>query len=96
MSLFSRLFGGGSAREPDKQQEPEHYKGYDIYADPVRDGTHWRIAARIEREVEGEVKVHQLVRADTMADRDTATAESTRKAKHLIDEQGDTMFERGR
>ena len=96
MSILSRLFGGGSQKDPKPKQEPELYKGYDIHAAPVRDGTHWRVAARIEREVGGEVKSHQLIRADTIADRETAVRESLRKAKQLIDEQGDAIFNRRR
>jgi len=94
MSLFSRLFGGGARTEAEPRQEPETYKGYDIHAAPVRDGTHWRIAARIEREVDGAVQSHHMVRADVIADRETAAAESRRKARQMIDEQGDRIFDR--
>ena len=96
MSILSRLFGGGSQKDPEPQQEPELYKGYDINAEPVRDGTHWRVAARIEREVDGELRVHHMVRADVIADREVAAAQSIRKARQMIDEQGDRIFDRRR
>ena len=92
MSLFSRLFGGGSQTEPEPQQEPEQYKGYDIHPEPVREGSQWRIAARIEREVDGALRAHHMIRADMIADRETAVVESARKARQMIDEQGDRIF----
>ncbi|MDR9395560.1 HlyU family transcriptional regulator [Roseovarius sp. SYSU LYC5161] len=93
MSLLSRLFGGGPGKEPAAQPDPDHYNGYDIFPEPIREGPHWRIAARIEREVDGEVKSHYLVRADTLGEQEAAAAESVVKARRLIDEQGDGIFE---
>lgn len=94
MSLLSRLFGGrpGPDAKPQPEREPEDYKGYAIQPEPIREGSHWRVAARIEREVEGEVKSHHLIRADMLGDPDAAVAESVRKAKQMIDEQGDRIF----
>ncbi len=95
MSLFSRLFGGASDGAPEAQHEPEHYKGFDIHPEPVPDGSNWRIGARIQKEVDGALRTHQMVRADTLSDRDTAAAQSVIKAKRLIDEQGEGLFGRG-
>jgi hypothetical protein len=55
MSLFSRLFGGGgSASEP----EPEIYEDVTIHADPINEGGRYRLGARLEKEINGEVKTH--------------------------------------
>ena len=89
MSLFSRLFGG-SEKTPDAK--PETYNGFDIIADPIREGSKWRVAARIEKDVNGDVKVHQLIRADTIDDETTAIEVSIGKAKQMIDEQGEGLF----
>lgn len=97
MSLLSRLFGGRSrsgGAAPD--HEPVDYNGFAIRPEPIREGGQWRIAARIEREVAGEMKSHHLVRADMMADAEAAAAESVRKAKRLIDERGEGVFDRPR
>jgi len=94
MSILSRLFsrgGGGAAALPSVEHE-----GFTIHPEPISEGGQWRIAARIEKEVSGEVKSHHLVRADTAADRDAAAAQSTAKAKQLIDEQGEAIFAPGR
>ena len=88
MSLFSRLFGGGAS----KDVEPETHNGFKIFAEPMKDGTTWRIAARIEKEIDGEVKSHQLIRADTLESQEAASEASVRKAKQVIDEQGDRLF----
>jgi len=96
MSLLSRLFGMGSGVKTPPAPEPEAYKGYAIFAEPVREGSQWRVAARIEKELDGEARSHSLIRADMLGDPDAAAAESVTKAKRLIDEQGDAIFDRTR
>lgn len=91
MSILSRLFGGGSGgAEP--QAEAETYQGFTIFPEPQKEGNQFRIAARIEKEIGGEVKVHRLIRADMIGDRDEAVKASTGKAQQMIDEQGDGIF----
>ena len=89
MSLFSKLFGGGGSRP---EPEAEVYKDFRITPDPIREGGTFRIAARIEKEIGGEVKTHQLIRADTLEDQTAAAEASAAKARMLIDEQGDAIF----
>jgi hypothetical protein len=88
MSLFSKLFGGGG--KPAK--EPELYKEFRIFPEPQSGSGGYRLAARIEKEVEGETKTHQMIRADQIQDAEEAEAFSIRKAKQLIDEQGERLF----
>jgi len=89
MSLFSKLFGGGGSKA---EAEPTRYNGYTIYPEPVKDGATFRVAARIEKDIDGATKTHQLIRADTLDDQDAAVEASIRKAKQVIDEQGDRIF----
>jgi hypothetical protein len=89
MSLFSKLFGG--AGKP--AREPEIYKEFRIFPEPQSGSGGYRLAARIEKEMAGEIKVHHLLRADQIQSLDEAEAFSIRKAKQLIDEQGDRIFE---
>jgi hypothetical protein len=91
MSLLSRLFGGSSAPRP--EQGPEIYKDFRILAEPINEAGKFRIAARIEREVGGEAKSHQMIRADTFDSADTAREMSAAKARQMIDEQGDALFD---
>ena len=88
MSLFSRLFGGGSQSEPD----PVRYEGFDIIADPMPEGGKFRLSARIEKTIDGERKTHRVIRADVFESREQADTVSVAKAKQVIDEQGEKLF----
>ncbi len=95
-SFLSRLFGGGGggdAGRPATEGDPVEYKGYRIIPAPVPEGSQFRLAARIEGEVDGETKVHQLVRADLLGDRDAACEAAVHKARQVIDEQGARLFD---
>ena len=90
MAWFSKLFGGNAA-EP-KSEASEEYKGFRITPAPIREGGQFRIAARIEKTVDGATRTHQLIRADTTGSVDEAAVTSLAKAKQIIDEQGDGVF----
>ncbi len=79
MSLFSRLFGGGSEPPP----EPETYKGFAITPTPVKEGSRYRLSAKIEKDG----ATQEIVRADVFEDLETANDVAIRKAKQVIDEQ---------
>jgi len=91
MSFFKKLFGGGGG-EAAAEAAVETYKDYLITPTPQREGTDYRLSARIEKEVNGEMRTHLLIRADTVGGLDTAQAASVAKAKQMIDEQGDGLF----
>ena len=91
MSILSKLFGGGATPEA-APEVSETYKDFRIFAAPETDSAGYRVGARIEKEVGGEVKVHHLKRADTLRGLDDAQALSVRKAKQMIDEQGEALF----
>lgn len=95
MSLFSKLFGrgSGSAEKAPPAREPELYEGFRIFAEPRPVAAGHQVAARIEKEVGGEVKVHHLLRADTTQSADEAAAHAVHKAKQVIDEQGERIFD---
>ena len=90
MSLLSRLFGGskGGDAAPAAAGPAEEHKGFTITPTPIREGGSFRVSARIEK---GD-QTHTLIRADTINDQEAALAASVRKAKQLIDEQGDRLF----
>lgn len=93
MSLLSKLFGGGSdSGDGRKGAEPEIYKDFRIFPDPVREAGGHRVAARIEKEVDGETRIHRMIRADLCTAEDEAREISARKARLLIDEQGERLF----
>ncbi|MDV7145011.1 HlyU family transcriptional regulator [Tropicimonas sp. TH_r6] len=89
MSILSRLFGGGGGKPA---AEPEIYKGFNVFPEPIKEAGGYRVAARIEKEIDGEVKTHQLIRADVCQSETDAQEISANKAKILIDEKGDGVF----
>ena len=91
-SFFSRLFGGKSTAAPTAATQPVVHNDFRIFPDPIKDGSAFRIAARIEKTFGAEVKTHQLIRADTRASLDEASEASVAKAKQAIDQLGDTLF----
>ena len=88
MSLFSKLFGGGSA----PAAPPEEHNGFKIYPEPKSDAGGYRIAGRIEKEIGGEVKSHSFLRADIIQSKEEAERFTVLKAKQIIDEQGERLF----
>lgn len=84
MSWLSKLFG---PREAPKPATVEH-EGFTITPAPQQAGAQWRVGARIEKDG----RVHDLVRADTMGDREACADASIAKAKQAIDQQGDRLF----
>lgn len=95
MSWLSKIFGGGGAggaAPKGAAANAEEYNGFRIIPEPQKEGGQFRIAARIEKDVDGATKVHHLIRADTMAGFDQAVQASVSKARQMIDEQGERIF----
>ncbi|MFK7995366.1 MAG: HlyU family transcriptional regulator [Granulosicoccus sp.] len=95
--VFGKLFGGAKAGGSDTAEPAEavEYEGFSIVAAPFKDGSQYKTAGSISREVNGEIKTAQFIRADNHADRQSAVTHSEAKARQIIDEQGESMFERG-
>lgn len=91
MSWFSRLVSG-SSEEKTLAVEPVIHDGFRILVDPVKESAGFRVAARIEKEIGGEVRTHRMVRADTLSTAEAAAEMTLRKAKALIDQQGESIF----
>ncbi len=94
MSFLKKLFGGGNDGDssPKVTAEPVEHEGYSITPTPMKDGGQFRVCATISKEVDGEVKSHQLIRADVFTSADECSDATLRKAKQVIKEQGDRMF----
>ena len=90
MSILSRLFGRGAA--PEAEARAEIYKTCRILPQPEPADGGYRVAARIEKDLGGNVRVYHLKRADVLRSLEEAEAFSIRKAKQVIDEQGDALF----
>ncbi|MCY0095256.1 HlyU family transcriptional regulator [Hoeflea ulvae] len=87
------LFGGSSASNPPQAaNDPEVYKDFLIFAEPIAEGGQWRLAGRIVKGEGEAAKEHKLVRADVFSNREEVEAATLRKARQVIDEQGESLF----
>lgn len=92
MSFLRKLFGGGGASGTTSTAVTETYEDFRITATPIAEGNTYRVCALIEKDVDGETRSHNLVRADTLQGLEEAQKASVRKAKQAIDEQGERLF----
>ena len=93
MSFWKNLFGGGGGEPKAAAQSPgEEYKGFTIRPTLMPVGSEFQLAGRIERDVDGERKTYDFVRADRMSSRDEAESMALAKARQIIDEQGAALF----
>lgn len=88
--MFSKLFGLKS-KAPDSEKT-ETYQGFRITPEPMKESQGYRLCALIEKEVNGELKSHRLIRADTISDIDVCREAAIEKAKQMIDQLGDRLF----
>jgi hypothetical protein len=91
-SLKARFLGGASAEPEASVGEPVEYKGYRLRAAPFPAKGQFQTAGVIEKDTPEGVKEHRFVRADTHPSKDDAAEFSIRKAKQVVDEQGDRLF----
>ncbi|MEM5492210.1 HlyU family transcriptional regulator [Hoeflea sp. AS16] len=93
MDSIRNLFGGKSASSPPQAaNEPDTYKDCLIYSEPMAEGGQWRLAGRIVKGDGEAAKEHKFIRADIFSNRDDVEAAAFRKARQIIDEQGDALF----
>ena len=92
MSFWKSLFGGRteSAETPGESVE---YNGFTICAAPYKEGDRYQTTGTIAKEIAGVRKEHRFVRADSHASLETATEFSLVKARQIVDQLGDRLFE---
>jgi len=87
--MFSKLFG----KKPAPEVEPEHYNDFAIYPAAQKADGGYRLAARVEKQVGDDLKTHHLIRADVLNTQEAANDAGIAKAKQLIDQMGDRLFD---
>ena len=90
--LFDNLFSGGSREAAAKASEHVIYQDFEIRPAPAKESNGWRVQGTIVKESGGEIREHLFIRADACTDRESAVALTVRKARQLIDEQGERLF----
>ena len=93
MSLFGKLFGGEKGpAAPAGPDGEEDYNGFTLRATLMKQGSEYGLAGEVEKIVGGETRTHRFIRADRFTDKDAAVAAALRKARQLVDEQGEKLF----
>lgn len=92
MGFFSRLFGGSEKTVEVKTVEPVEYKDFKIYQESIAEGGQFRIAGRIEKSVDGELKSHRFIRSDLLGSEAEANELMLKKSQMFIDQMGDKIF----
>ena len=62
-------------------------------AQEIRSRYERQLAGVIEKEIDGETKVYEFVRADRFSSRDDVQSFALAKGRQIIDEQGNTLFQ---
>jgi hypothetical protein len=98
MEFLKRLFGRGEAGSSEEKAEPKaaatlEHEGYLIRATPFKEAGQWQLCGVISKEIGGAVKEYRFIRADRFTDVDTAAEMVLLKARLIISEQGDRMFD---
>ncbi|WP_137131908.1 HlyU family transcriptional regulator [Rhizobium sp. FY34] len=92
-SKFLSIFSGtGSPAPQAPAAEPQQHEGCMIFAEPIREGSQYRLAGRIEKDVDGQKLVRSFVRADMFTSMDDALECTFRKARQIIDQNGASLF----
>lgn len=99
-SFFSNIFSAFSGASRDKAApaataEPQAHAGCTIHAAPIREGSQYRLAGRIEKMVDGETLERTFIRADVFTSADDAVECTFRKARQIIDQNGTALFADG-
>lgn len=87
---FGKLFG---AAKPAAAEAVE-YNGYSIRPEPLARGNQFCIAGTIGKDFPEGRREQRFIRADSFPSREDASAQSIVKARRIIDEQGDGLFDR--
>lgn len=91
-SVFGKSSGASTVGDSSGGAEAVEYQGYQIQPTPRQGKNGWTTEAIISREIEGELKTHHFIRADTVSDKQGAIDLSISKSKTTIDQVGERLF----
>ena len=93
MSFWKSLFRASPSADAAPASDPVDYNGFTIRAAPFKDGARYQTAGVIEKEVAGVRKEHRFIRADSHASLETAVEFSLAKARQIVDQMGEHLFD---
>ena len=98
MSFWKKLLGIGAGEKKEntkpKMLADDEYKGFEIRAVEMKVGSEYQLCGEIEKMVNGEVRIKQFIRADKLSSVEDVASFSLKKARQIIDEQGEGLFDR--
>jgi hypothetical protein len=92
-SLWDSLMGKGGAGAEAVAADAVEYKGYRIRPSPYQAGGQYQTSGTIEKDFPAGTREHRFVRAESHPSREDAVSFSLIKARQIIDQQGDRMFD---
>jgi len=92
-SLWDSLMGKGGAGAEAMAAELVEYKDYRIRPTPYQAGSQYQTSGTIEKDFPSGTREHRFVRAESHPSREDAVEFSLIKARQIIDQQGDRIFE---
>lgn len=90
INKFLAIFGSnGNRRQTEMVVE---YQGFYIQPTPNNANGGWSTEALISKEIDGEIKTHHFIRADTNASKQGAIELILAKTRIIIDQSGEQLF----
>ena len=96
MGLLKKLFGGGGGGSDSggaKEGDEIDYNGFKITPAARPQNGQWLTAGIIRKDIGGTMKEHRFLRADTHASPESANDFAVVKARQIINEQGERIFD---
>lgn len=99
MSFWKKILGvkenGEEQNSEPKMLADDEYNGYEIRAMEMKTGSEYQLCGEIEKTVGGELRVKKFIRADKLSSSEEVAKYSLAKARQIIDEQGERLFDSG-
>lgn len=73
--------------------EAVSYQGFDIFPEPRAEGGQYRLQGRIVKVIDQQPREYLLIRSDLLPSAELAAELMVAKAKRVIDENGERMFD---
>lgn len=89
---LKKAMAGGPASPREVKGETIEYKGYQVTPTPIPEGAQFRVSGIIVKPGEPEQR-HTFIRSDLVAGEDEACNFTLVKARLMIDQLGDRIFE---
>ena len=89
--FLKNLFSKSAAQA--RAAAPIDFKGFEVIATPRQVNGGWSTEGLIRKDMEGEVREVVFIRADTCMSEEDAVAAAQGKARKIINERGDALFD---